>query len=96
MTTYRIYALTEPDDETTMRYVGQTADHLIPRLTDHLRVNGKRSARADWVRSLVAQGTKPGIVLLEEIRGTRRDAYARETQWIRKLRAEGHHLVNVP
>lgn len=96
MGTYRIYALTEPDDEATKRYVGQTADHLTPRLAGHLRLSGKRSGRADWIRSVVERGTKPGIVLLEEIRGTRRDAYARETQWIQRLRAEGHQLLNVP
>jgi hypothetical protein len=94
MATYRIYALVEPDTE-TVRYVGQTADHLHQRRADHLRVRGT-SARANWLRSLIAQGTRPRIVLLEEVTGTRRNAYAAETQWIRKLRAEGHPLVNVP
>lgn len=94
MATFRIYALTEPDG-VTARYVGQTADHLMPRLDDHLRVRG-HSARAEWIRSVLAVGQRPEIVLLAEVTGTRRDAYRAETAWIQRLRAEGHSLVNVP
>lgn len=90
---FRIYALIEPDG--TPRYVGQTDGPLASRLRGHLRARG-RSARAEWLRSLIANGQQPGITQLEEIDGARRDAYRRETEWIRRLRADGHPLVNYP
>lgn len=91
--TFRIYALTEPDG-ITPRYVGQTAAVLMDRLRDHLRAHGT-SARTDWLRSILAAHQEPGT-LLEEVIGNRHDAYARETHWIKRLRAEGQHLLNVP
>lgn len=94
MPKFTIYALLEPDSEEP-RYVGQTAIPLAIRLDQHLRKGG-HSLRADWIRSLIARETKPRIELLEEITGTRHDAYSRETAWIRKLRAKGHDLLNVP
>lgn len=90
---FRIYALTEPGG--APRYVGQTTQPLGIRLADHVRVRGS-SGRAKWIRSLVAADQEPGIVLLEEIDGTRRDAYERESHWIKDLRAHGHNLLNVP
>jgi hypothetical protein len=94
MATFLIYALLEPDSDNA-RYVGQTAQPLQLRLDDHLRVRGA-SARADWIRSLIARDLAPRIVQLDQVTGTRPDAYALETAWIRKLRANGHSLLNVP
>lgn len=91
--TFRVYALTDPDG--APRYVGQTAHPLGIRLASHLRVRG-HSGRADWIRSLLASDREPGIALLEEITGTRGDAYTREAFWIRNLRNRGHNLLNVP
>lgn len=91
--TYRIYALN--DQTGAPRYVGQTAAPLALRLADHLRVRG-HSARANWIREMLDSGHEIGVVQLEEVHGTRRDAYAAETRWIRQLRAMGHSLLNVP
>lgn len=93
--TFQIYVLTSPIDEQVARYVGQTTAPLHERLADHLRIRGA-SARADWLRSLASRGQRPQIVQLEVVRGTRHDAYTAETRWIKRLRSEGHHLLNVP
>lgn len=92
--TLRIYALLEPDGQTA-RYVGQTADYLNKRLDDHLRRPGK-TRKGAWIQSLLNAGEQPQIVLLETFTGWRRQAYERETHWIKKLRTEGHPLLNVP
>ena len=91
---FRIYALLTPDRKSA-RYVGQTADTLQNRLEDHLRRPG-RSQKGDWIRAMRARGASPQIVLLEEVLGYRQEAYERETYWIRRLRAQGHVLTNVP
>lgn len=91
--TYRIYALTGPDHQP--RYVGQTADTLANRLADHIRRPG-HTAKGEWVRSLLDAGQEPQIIQLEEFSGWRRQAYQRETHWIRHLRSTGNSLLNVP
>ncbi|GAA1491476.1 GIY-YIG nuclease family protein [Brachybacterium sacelli] len=91
---FRIYALLTPD-RLTAHYVGQTADALHRRLEDHLRRPG-HSKKADWIRAVRESGDAPQIVLLEEFTGYRQQAYERETYWIRRLRAQGHPLKNVP
>jgi hypothetical protein len=92
MKTYRVYALTEPDGQ-TVRYIGQTAAPLHQQLHDHLQVRG-HSDRATWIRTVLDRGELPHILLIEQVDGTKRDARRRADHWIRKLRAEGHSLVN--
>jgi len=92
--TYRIYALVEPISNRP-RYVGQTADTIENRLREHVRKR-RATAKGEWVQSLLDANLLPGIVLLEEFVGYRRQAYERETHWIRQLRSEGQQLLNVP
>lgn len=74
-------------------YVGQTANTLHLRRTEHLRSAG-RTRKNEWVRGMLESGIEPEIVLLEEVIGLRRQAVDREQHWIGRLRAEGHPLAN--
>jgi hypothetical protein len=56
----------------------------------------KTSGRANWVKTLVASGSRPSIYLLEKFEGYRRDAYEAEKRWIVELHKGGHALLNVP
>jgi hypothetical protein len=92
MKTIRIYALTEPNGQ-TIRYIGHTTAQLPDQLHDHLQARG-HSSRANWIRTILDRGELPRILLLEQTTGTKREANRRTTHWIRKLRADGHNLVN--
>lgn len=89
---YRIYALIDPNTD-AVYYVGQTAAALGYRRLDHVRRPGN-TKKGEWVRALLDAGREPQIVLLEEFIGYRRRAYERETYWIKRLRSEGHPLLN--
>ena len=87
MTAY-IYALRDPITH-QMRYVGKTTnpkrrwyDHIHLRATDH-------SYRANWIRSLLAAGNSPKMMLLETL-ADHDDWELREQRWIKTLRA--YHL----
>ncbi|MGQ7312309.1 GIY-YIG nuclease family protein [Microbacterium arabinogalactanolyticum] len=88
-----MYALIDPRSRQA-RYVGQTANTLYLRLQDHLRRSQDRTGKARWLRELLAAGEEPQIVLLEEFTGNRQPAYAAESQWVQRLRSEGHPLLN--
>jgi hypothetical protein len=90
--TIRIYALTEPDGQ-TVRYIGHTDQQLPDQLHHHLQVRG-HSNRANWIRTILDRGELPRILLLEQVDGTNREGRRRQAHWIRKLRADGHNLVN--
>ena len=89
---YRIYALVDPSTHVAY-YVGQTANTLFLRWRDHLRKPGN-TKKGKWVRELRADEREPQIVLLEEFSGYRPQAYERESYWIKRLRSEGHPLLN--
>ncbi|WP_350223945.1 GIY-YIG nuclease family protein [Microbacterium sp. LMC-P-041] len=89
---YRIYAWIDPVTRQA-HYVGQTANTLHLRRTEHLRSAG-RTRKNEWVRGMLESGIEPEIVLLEEVIGLRRQAADREQHWIGRLRAEGHPLTN--
>ena len=91
--TYRIYALIDTITG-VVHYVGQTAGTLGHRRMDHVRKRGD-TRKGEWIRSLLEVGLEPEIDLLEEFVGYRSRAYQRETYWIRRLRSEGHPLLNV-
>ena len=91
--TFRVYALLDPRDN-TIRYVGCTAKQLAHRLTDHLSSTGK-AKRFRWIKELRALNLRPEIHLLEEVTVARRlDAHAVEQRWVKKLKDEGHDLLN--
>lgn len=89
---YRIYALIDPTTKVAY-YVGQTANLLGFRLRDHVRKHSN-TRKGMWVRTLLDAGQEPQIVLLEEFSGYRSQAYERESFWIKRLRSEGHPLLN--
>lgn len=90
--TYQTYSLVDRSTNVAY-YVGQTADTLFRRWRDHLRKPGA-TKKGEWVRALRADEREPQIVLLEEFSGYRPQAYERESYWIKRLRSEGHALLN--
>jgi hypothetical protein len=88
-----IYALCEPNSE-IIRYVGKTANSPEQRLRSHLAPSSlkPKNHRTDWLRSLVKQGLKPALFVLEE---TTDDCWQEaECRWIAQLRSLGCDLVN--
>lgn len=92
MTAY-IYALRDPVTH-QMRYVGKTTnlkrrwhDHVHLRATDH-------SYRANWLRSLLAAGKRPKMMLLDTL-SDHDDWELREQRWVRTLRAYDQPITNL-
>lgn len=93
---FRVYGLQDPETS-EIRYVGQTTNRLGQRLAEHCGPDlRKKTLKTAWVRALLERGKEPEILLLEEVQGTRQDAYQAETAWIRRLRGQGHRLLNTP
>lgn len=93
---FNVYALFDPRSNEA-RYVGQTSESLEKRLMAHCNeAHRKSTAKNQWIQELQAQEQWPGIRLLEQIHGRRRDAYDAESRWIRQLRSRGHRLLNQP
>jgi hypothetical protein len=91
---YRVYALIDPNNGLA-RYVGQTARTLFLRWKEHVQRPGY-TKKGEWIRQLAEADKQPNIALLEEFTGYRRQAYERESYWIRRLRAAGHPLLRAP
>jgi len=88
-----IYALMGPDDSLP-RYVGRTI-HPKPRLSCHLtwaRTGNDKSAKADWLRELLAEGQRPLMILLEAVPSDL--ANSQERTWIERGRQCGWPLLN--
>lgn len=85
-----IYALIDPCSGKP-RYVGQTAQYLCNRLSQHVFVSDG-SPKSLWVAGLVAQGLKPDIRLLEEVDAVL--GVQAEASWIETLREAGEELTN--
>lgn len=86
-----IYALHDPTDVSGRLYVGKAADPAR-RLRAHFTEKGRTFKRA-WLKSLVARGVRPEMVILEVVPpdGDWREA---ERFWIESLRALGLPLTN--
>lgn len=84
-----IYGLCEPDWK-TIRYVGVTYD-LSSRYKYHL-VDFDTTHKARWIQSLLNQGLKPKIIILDVVLSEMREEAERE--WIRILRESGCDLTN--
>lgn len=97
-----IYALSDPRDPHTFRYVGQTVRAVKTRLADHVRLAtalkpspGRRNtttANLQWIRQLIGDGYLPVLTVLSEVPDKRRKLA--ECQWIASLREAGHPLTN--
>jgi hypothetical protein len=84
-----IYALLDPDTE-EVRYVGQTMMTPSRRLKGHCKKTQPPVTPRDfWVNSLIAQGKKPRMSILEE------DADLNaETRWIAHYQHQGIPLTH--
>lgn len=63
-----VYALIDPRDA-ELRYVGQTADEPARRLRSHLdpwRLDYESTPKTAWIKSLLAQGIEPEMIVLEQ------------------------------
>lgn len=88
-----IYGLKKPNGP--IRYVGKTSRSLKLRLAEHVRHahNPMRDChRYKWIRKLDRQGQMPEIVALEIVDIDKWETA--EQEWIERLMAEGHNLVN--
>lgn len=89
-----IYVLSDPLTG-EFRYVGTTTRSLKVRLQGHISATKEprkdRNHNAIWIRSLLAQGLKPNIQLLETVDG---DVKKNEKKWILYGRQKGWDLTN--
>jgi hypothetical protein len=89
-----IYVLSDPLTG-EFRYVGTTTRSLKVRLQGHISASKElrkdRKHNAIWIRSLLAQGLKPNIQLLETVGSDGRET---EIKWILHGRQKGWDLTN--
>jgi len=87
-----IYGLCEPGTKFVW-YVGYTKFPVEERLEGHLAESRDNNTchRHRWLRSLVRDGLRPAIVVLEQV--TSANWEARERHWIAKLK-KPNRLVN--
>lgn len=85
----KIYILKDPIDG-SIRYVGQTRMTLAQRLALHV-MRKDNVDKAVWIDSLIAQGKKPIIELVEICTG---DLDSAEMRWLKFFQSEGHPLLN--
>jgi len=85
-----IYALNDPLTGRT-RYVGK-AKNLLNRLRDHLSRIRCKSRKADWITSLLAQGLKPVLEVLDTVSTAEWHVWERE--YIKLYRALFPDLTN--
>lgn len=88
-----IYGLTDPRTG-EVRYIGQTVCNIRKRLYAHL-VESRRgdiSHKCNWIRSLLSEGIRPGVVEIE--RGSGDGINEAEIKWISFYRESGLKLVN--
>lgn len=84
-----IYALLESDE---VRYIGQAKD-IAKRHRQHCSVAQNRgdTHKQRWISNMLANGVKPGIVILEKTS----DLDSAELKWIKKYRSDNAKLVNI-
>jgi hypothetical protein len=94
--TYEIYALIDPRDNTT-RYVGLSTNAQM-RLYGHLSGNQSNFEERKWIAELRQEGLSPLLQILETIQAGF-NAYAiacnREFHWINEMLRQGCVLLNV-
>jgi len=88
-----IYGLFSPSGE--LRYVGKTLRTLGRRLHQHFWACSlaKDNHRNSWLKSLLAQGQRPEIQLIQKL-NTVSDLNEAEKYWIGFFRSQGCDLVN--
>lgn len=96
MKTIKIYTLSNPDTN-EIRYVGKTVSKLEYRLALHISEAKKdvnKSHKNSWIISLLKQGLKPVIELLDEI-SYNRDWEWLEQYWISQMKSWNFNLINM-
>lgn len=94
MTQFTIYAALAEGD---LRYVGKTEKSLEKRLEQHLvaaRGGRDKSYRAKWIRSLLRQGIRLELRVVQIIECALEEANEAERYWIDYFRKAGCRLVN--
>lgn len=92
MAKWRAYVLSDPQTN-EIRYVGVTHQKTHVRLAGHIYASKKgRSHRATWIRSLLARGVRPILIVIEE--GSDENWQEAERIWIAHYRSLGTRLVN--
>lgn len=89
-----IYALCEPDSSTsTIRYIGKT-DNPASRVAKHVceARSGDKTHRLCWIRSLMARGLRPKLVVLRAV--SKKDWPEWEKSYIEAAIALGLRLTN--
>lgn len=91
-----IYAMYDPRDDVTFRYVGYTGESLQARLWRHISCvrHGEDFHKSRWIRQLLAEDIRPVMHLLEEVEPDPAVWVPRERYWIARLRELGHPLTN--
>lgn len=84
-----IYGLTDPNGN--IKYVGQSVNPQL-RYMQHL-VDSTDTPKTRWIRALLNNGHKPGLVILEKVEP--QQAHFTETWWIVLGRNRGWELTNV-
>lgn len=88
----RIYTLAHPITG-EIRYVGKTTSSLNRRLGQHIAaISRSKSHRASWIKSILKQGLKPIIELIEEVDYSINNQI--EIYWIAQFKAWNFRLVN--
>lgn len=86
-----IYALTEPDDLSAIRYIGKTKLPVEVRYRQHLQDN-KAGYKTSWIRSL-PEGKLPSICVIDEC--PEHLLNTREVYWISYYKSLGYRLTNM-
>ena len=91
-----IYALTEPDDITKIRYVGKT-NNLKRRYSRHIKDGQdevtKNPLKVSWIKSILDRGERPQIRVLDKCEGYAWTVI--EPYWVESLRTLGCDLTNI-
>lgn len=97
MKKYTIYTLSDPLT-TEVRYVGQTTRTLHKRREQHISGDHTKkevTPKMSWIKEMRKEGRHPTIEYLDQVEGSREDAFMLENYWINQLLSWGMDLVNV-
>jgi hypothetical protein len=93
---FKIYSLSDPREPEKVRYIGQTCKSLKTRLSRHIdkvKREYPRNHRVCWINSLLKEGVKPIIYLIEDDL-SKNDAFIKEQHYIKIFKSFGCKLVN--